>query len=398
MGGKRMVGVACRLVAAAAALSLALTGSALAATPTAGRDGDRSTGVAEVERNGGHRGTVEALRTLVRQGVPGATAEVREGRRVRTVTVGVGNLRTAEPRSTRDRYRVGSITKTFVATVLSQLEAEGRLSLDDTVDRWLPGVVQGNGHDGSGITVRALLDHTSGVYDYTSDEEFARAHLLEDGFLRHRYDTLPPERLVAVAMGHEPLFAPGTSWGYSNTNYILAGMVIEEVTGASYADEIRRRVIDPLDLEATSVPGTRVTMPRPSGRAYSKLDPTGTGRTHDVTRLNPSIAGAAGEMISSSADLNRFYSALLGGRILPAEQLARMKSVIEVRDGLGYGLGLTRTELSCGVVVWGHGGGVHGSVSQAVTTEDGKHSLAYNLNSDWVGDGQGVVEAEFCRG
>ncbi|WP_044381560.1 serine hydrolase domain-containing protein [Streptomyces cyaneogriseus] len=374
--------------ATAAALTAALTAS-LAGTATAAPDRD------------GHDATRRALRAAVADGVPGATATARDGHRTWTATAGVGDLRTGEPRSARDRYRVGSITKTFVATVVLQLEAEGRLSLDDTVEEWLPGLVRGNGHDGSRITLRHLLNHTSGVYDYTADEEFARTYFLADGFLRHRYDTVPPERLVAVAMSHRPDFAPGASWTYSNTNYVLAGLVVEKATGRPWGEEVRRRIIAPLHLRATSVPGTRVTVPAPSGRAYSKLAPTAEGPSYDVTELNPSLATAAGEMISDSADLTRFYSALLRGRLLPPAQLAEMTATVrtdESDESDRYGLGLMKRELDCGVTVWGHGGGIHGSSSEAVTTRDGRHALALNFNGDWSGDSEAVIEAEFCGG
>ncbi|MFG2686070.1 serine hydrolase domain-containing protein [Streptomyces sp. NPDC048405] len=344
----------------------------------------------------GHDATRRALKAAVADGVPGVTATARDGHRTWSRTEGVGDLGTGEPRSERDRYRVGSITKTFVATVVLQLEAEGRLSLDDTVDEWLPGVVEGNGNHGDRITLRQLLNHTSGIYNYTADEEFARTHFARDGFLQHRYDTVTPRQLVAIATAHEPDFAPGADWKYSNTNYILAGMVIEEATGHPYAEEVRRRIIDPLKLRATSVPGTRIGLPRPSSRAYSKLAESATGPTYDVTRLNPSMAGSAGEMISDSADLNRFYTALLRGRLLPAKQLAEMTTTVPAMPGASYGLGLIKRELDCGVTVWGHGGGIHGSSSEAVTTRDGRHALAFNFNGDWSGDSDAVIEAEFC--
>ncbi|MFD8174194.1 MULTISPECIES: serine hydrolase [unclassified Streptomyces] len=367
------------VTACAVALSAALAAPAVAAPATDGHDATR-----------------RALKAAVADGVPGVTATARDGHRTWSRTEGVGDLGTGEPRSERDRYRVGSITKTFVATVVLQLEAEGRLSLDDTVDEWLPGVVEGNGNHGDRITLRQLLNHTSGIYNYTADEEFARTHFARDGFLEHRYDTVTPRQLVAIATAHEPDFAPGTDWRYSNTNYILAGMVIEEATGRPYAEEVRRRIIDPLKLRATSVPGTRVSLPRPSSRAYSKLAESATGPTYDVTRLNPSMAGSAGEMISDSADLNRFYTALLRGRLLPAKQLAEMTTTVPAMPGASYGLGLIKRELDCGVTVWGHGGGIHGSSSEAVTTRDGRHALAFNFNGDWSGDSDAVIEAEFC--
>ena len=371
------------VAATAVALTAALAAPALAAE----RPGDD------------HGATRQAVRAAVKDGVPGVTLTAQDGRRGWSTTAGVGNLRTGAPRSADDRFRVGSITKTFVATVLLQLEAEGRLSLDDKVEKWLPGVVHGNGHDGARITLRQLLNHTSGIFNYTADETFGRTYFLKDGFFQHRYDSKSPAQLVAIAMAHRPDFAPGASWKYSNTNYVLAGMVIEKATGRTYAEEIRRRVIDPLDLDATSVPGTRVTVPQPSSRAYSKLAETATGPTYDVTRLNPSLASSAGEMISDSADLNRFYRALLKGDLLPAKQLKEMKTTVttagEYPDS-GYGLGLVDHKLSCGVHVWGHDGGIHGSSSVAVTTADGRHSVAFNFNGDWSGDSDAVIEAEFC--
>ncbi|MES5821078.1 serine hydrolase domain-containing protein [Streptomyces sp. RG80] len=370
------------VAATAAALSVALAAPALAASPA----------------GGDHDATRQALQAAVKDGVPGVTATAKDKHGTWSATPGVGDLRTGQPRSAHDRYRVGSITKTFVSTVLLQLEAEGRLSLDDKVAKWLPGLVTGNGHDGRRITLRQLLNHTSGIFNYTADEEFGRTYFLKDGFLEHRYDTKAPAELVAVAMTHKPDFAPGTSWNYSNTNYVLAGLVIEKVTGRPYGEEVGRRILKPLGMTATSVPGTRVTLPRPSSRAYSKLAETATGPTYDVTKLNPSLAYAAGEMISDSPDLNRFYSALLKGRLLPPEQLKEMKNTVTAEEypNAGYGLGLIDRKLSCGVHVWGHDGGIHGSNSVAVTTADGRHSLAFNFNGDWSGDSEAVIEAEFC--
>ncbi|MFE7274345.1 serine hydrolase domain-containing protein [Streptomyces sp. NPDC057623] len=369
------------VAATAVALSVALVAPAVAATPAGA---------------GGHDATRKAMEAAVDAGVPGVTATAKDGHGTWSATEGVGNLRTGKPRSADDRYRVGSITKTFVATVLLQLEAEGRLSLDDSVEKWLPGLVRGNGHDGSRVTLRQLLNHTSGIFNYTADEGFGETYFLKDGFFEHRYDTNKPEELVALAMTHEPDFAPGTSWNYSNTNFVLAGMVIEKATGRPYGEEIRARVIKPLHLTATSVPGTRVTVPGPSSRAYSKLAETATGPTYDVTKINPSLAYAAGEMISNSTDLTRFYTALLRGRLLPREQLKEMTTTVPVNGATGYGLGLMKTELSCGVSVWGHGGGIHGSISEAVTTKDGRRSLAFNFNGDWSGETGAVIEAEFC--
>jgi D-alanyl-D-alanine carboxypeptidase len=369
-----------RTVLAATAVA-ALTATALAAPAVA----------ATAPQKRDHRATQQALDAAVEAGVPGAVAQARSGRSGWTGTAG--------ERGGKDRYRVGSITKTFVATVLLQLQAEGRLDLDDPVEKWLPGTVRGNGHDGRKITVRQLLNHTSGVYSVTSDPGFQQK-VFGPEFLKHRYDTWTPEQLVAIAMTHEPDFAPGTGWNYSNTNYVLAGMVIEKATGRPYGKEVERRIIKPLHLRATSVPGTSVTMPKPSSRAYSTLsiDPNAT-KTYDVTELNPSLAHAAGEMISDSNDLQTFYRALLKGKLLPKAELREMTQAVPVSAEMPevrYGLGLMRQKLSCGKEVWGHGGGIHGSTSEAVSTRDGEHSLALNFNADWTGDTQSVIEAEFC--
>ncbi|MFJ6566133.1 serine hydrolase domain-containing protein [Streptomyces sp. NPDC091292] len=348
-------------------------------------------------RTDDHSATRRAMEANVRAGVPGVTALARDDKGTWKAATGVGDRTTGAPRGTGDRYRVGSITKTFVATVLLQLEAEGRLSLDDKVDRWLPGVVRGNGHDGGKITVRQLLNHTSGIYNYTADEGFGRTYFLHDGFMEHRYDSLAQRDLVRIAMDHRPDFDPGTSWNYSNTNYVLAGMIIEKITGRPYGDAVRERIVKPLGLRSTTVPGNDTGVPRPSSRAYSKLsdDPAAT-EIYDVTELNPSLASSAGEMISTSKDLTRFYTALLRGQLLPKKQLNEMTTTIEIQPGIGYGLGLMSEKTSCGTEIWGHGGGIHGSSSGAVTTRDGRHALAYNLNGDWAGDSAAIQEAEFC--
>ena len=363
----------------AVALTAVLAGPAVAASPATD-----------------HAATRAAVEAAVRDGVPGVTVTARDAHGTWSTTAGVGDTRTNRPRSAHDRYRVGSVTKTFVATVMLQLEAEGRLSLDDTVEKWLPGVVHGHGHDGSRITLRQLLNHTSGIFNYTEDDHFLNTYFVKDGFFKHRYDPKTPEDLLAMAMSHRPNFEPGTSWSYSNTNYLVAALVIEKVTGHSYGQEIHDRIIAPLHLTATSVPGTRTTVPRPSSRAYSKFSGSATDPSYDVTYLNPAIAYGSGEMISDSADLGRFYRALLTGRLLPPQQLKEMKTTVQVADHARYGLGLMDRTLSCGVHVWGHDGGILGSVTEAVTTADGSHSLAFNLNGDWVGDTDTVIEAEFC--
>ncbi|MYZ36243.1 MULTISPECIES: serine hydrolase domain-containing protein [unclassified Streptomyces] len=373
-----------------AAVALASTALVAPSVASTGPDGTAAA----------HRATQEALDAAVEEGVPGALARAEDRKGVWNGNAGVADRTTGRERLPQDRFRVGSITKTFVATVLLQLEAEGRVDLDDTVDSVLPGVVRGNGHDGRRITLRQLLNHTSGVFNYTEDEELQQK-IFGDGFFEHRYDTREPRELVDIALAHRPEFAPGTGWSYSNTNFILAGMAVEKLTGRPYATEIERRILRPLGLRATTVPATDPRMPQPSGRAYSTLSPDPAAPVHDVTELNPSVAGAAGGMISNPADLNRFYSALMKGRLLPKQQLKEMRTTVSMGDeappAYRYGLGLQVQELPCGETVWGHGGGINGSSSAAVTTADGRHSLSLNFNADRTGDAGAVVEAEFCE-
>lgn len=371
--------VAAGLVAGLAATALAAP--AMAATPVS---------TAGPKPSHAHAGTQQALDAAVAGGVPGAVAQARDEQGRWTGTAGV--------RKGVDRFRVGSITKTFTATVLLQLQAEGRVDLDDPVEKWLPGVVRGNGNDGSGITVRQLLNHTSGIYSYTEDPAF-QERVFGPGFLTHRYDTWTPRQLVDVAMAHRPDFAPGASWNYSNTNFVLAGMIIEKITGRPYEQAVENRIIKPLKLRATSAPGTQSRMPQPNSGAFSKLSRSTEGPTYDVTDLNPSIAGAAGEMISDANDLQTFYRALLKGRLLPPAELKEMTTTVQVSPDFPqarYGLGLMWQRLGCGKEIWGHGGGIHGSTSEAYATRDGEHSLAANFNADHTGNTQSVLDAEFC--
>lgn len=347
-----------------------------------------------------HEATRTALRDLVEKGgLPGVAAKVQKGKEGWFAAAGHADTATGRERSPGDHFRGASITKTFVATVLLQLEAEGRLSLDDTVERWLPGLVQGNGYDGDQITLRRLLDHTSGIANYTDDPAFVH-DAAGPGFPEHRYDTHTPEELVAIALKYPPLPDPETKPVYSNTNFVIAGMVVEKATGRSYAQEITRRIIRPLKLRGTSFPGTSPHMPKPHPVGYSRLHQEAPDApVHDATEQNMTWLGAAGDVISTSGDLNRFQRALANGRLLPPKQMAKMFDEVPAGGGLGYGLGVEFAQLSCGVKVVGKSGRTNGSLSAMVGTQDGKHQLTFNINGDWLPDPSlyiNVIEAEFC--
>ncbi len=329
----------------------------------------------------------QALDALGDAGVSGTLARVRDEKGRWAGASGVGDLRTGEPVPVNGRFRIGSITKTFVATVLLQLESERRLDLDDSVERHLPGLVP----NGRNISIRQMLNHTSGIYNYTD-----AMPLDGEEFLKIRFKYYSPRELVKIATAHEPNFPPGQGWSYSNTNYILAGLVIEKVTGKTYGSEIQRRILRPLGLRDTSIPGRSTAVPGPHSHGYLLLD----DRTVDVTRLKPSWAWAAGEMISTTADLNRFFAALLGGKLLRPSQLAAMKTVVPVEEGFGYGLGLIGGDLPCGGKAWGHSGGIHGYLTESLQTEDGRAQVSISINpltGEGLGEALGnLVETALC--
>lgn len=346
-----------------------------------------------------HPATQGAMDAAVRAGVPGITAEARDVEGGWKSASGVGDLRTGVPRGSNDRFRVSSISDTFVATVLLQMEAEKRLDLDDAVARHLPGLLSGFGNYGSEITVRQLLNHTSGLFDYLADPTYAETYLEGEGYLRHRFDTLTPEQRVKVALSHVPLFAPGARHSFSTTNDVLAALIVEKVAARSYEDEVRDRILEPLGLRATSFPGNKVRLPRPASRSYSRLFASQPDRIDDVTEVNGSQNWGSGDIISSAADLNRFYAALMRGKLLPPRQLKEMKTTIDNPDfpGASYGLGIERFQLSCGTTLWYHDGGMVGWLTLAATTEDGRHQLTLDYNANWGAETiLPIVSAEFC--
>ncbi|MFG2484532.1 serine hydrolase domain-containing protein [Streptomyces virginiae] len=305
-----------------------------------------------------------ALDGLVRDdGMPAALASVqdRDGR-TRTYTAGVGDLATGSKVPRDGQVRIGSNTKAFTAVVVLQLVGEGRIGLDTMVETYLPDLVRGEGIDGRRIKVRELLQHTSGLPDYS-------VHI-DDDEIRNRY--VEPRELLDIALRHKADAKPGETWGYSNTNYLLAGLIVQKVTGRPLAEEIDRRIIKRIGLRHTYFPAPgemTIREPHPHGYHRNPAD----GPLRDFTEMDPSWAGAAGQLISTNSDLNRFFTALLAGRLLPAAQLAQMRTTVPAgTSGLRYGLGLTSRPLSCGGVYWGHGGDIAGYETRGGVTDDGR--------------------------
>ncbi|MFD1936911.1 MULTISPECIES: serine hydrolase domain-containing protein [Nonomuraea] len=351
-----------------------------------------------------HAEVQRALDSAVAGGAPGMVAEVRDRRGRWFGSAGVSDTETGQKRRPYERFRIGSATKAFTATVILRLAAEDKLSLDDTVEEWLPGLVQGNGYDGREITVRQLLNHTSGIFNYGNDPEFF-AKGVGAAWFEHRYDTYTPEQLVRIGLATPPPFKPGEAFLYSNTNYFLAALIVEKATGRTFAQELTRTVLRPLGLTGTSLPGTDPKIDGPHPAHYSTLfSADATPKIYDATEMDQSFAWAAGGIISTTGDLQRFFGALLGGRLLPADQQREMFTTVPTTGPVPwipdtrYGLGVFSQKLPCGVTVWGNAGATYGSWTYAMGSRDGEHLLTSQLNGDWSGLSvfTDVLSAEFC--
>jgi D-alanyl-D-alanine carboxypeptidase len=326
---------------------------------------------------------------LVRDGAPGALAEVRTPTRTRRAAAGVSQRQPRVPLRATDRWRVASLTKSFVATVMLELAAESKLSLDDTVDHWLPGLVP----NGSAITVGELLNHTSGLFNYTEADDWGPTVLADP----HRIWL--PKELVAFADLHASYFPPGTDWHYSNTNYVLLGLIIEAATGRSIGDELRDRIFQPLGLTATSWP----TGPDDSGLVHGYVGratlQTLSGLVDATSILNPSWLWAAGALVSNSDDVTTFYAQLLSGHLLRPDLVTAMETVTPpARD---YGLGLMRFDTPCGRG-FGHEGDFNAYRTVAVSRPNGSRDAVVMVNIDetyvsWD-ELEAMAEVAVCRG
>ncbi|MGH3242475.1 MAG: serine hydrolase domain-containing protein [Spirillospora sp.] len=390
-----------------ALVAVAAVSSAVAACVPAGADSpDRSPRP--------HEMTQAALNEIVRQGTPGVIAQTRDARGRWNGRAGVGDLFGDRKRDINDRFRIASVTKPFTATALLKLEARRTLLLDDSIEKWLPGVVRGKNYRPEHITVRHLLNHTSGIFDYNMDDGF-RAKYAGGEFDKNRHRRWFPGELVDIALAHPANFQPEQGsrpgkpgrWDYSDTNYILAGMIIEKATGGTYQEAIDRLIIKPLKLHGTSVPGTSPLLPRPHARHYSTLFEDGPDpKVRDVTEFSPTVAFSAGQLISTVGDVNTFMARLLGGELLPAAQQRALLDAVPVDGDKGhggpedaYGLGIRHFKLKKGCWAWGHGGMIPGSATRTMATVRGRHVLTMNRNGDW-GDQKledTAVQAEFCE-
>jgi D-alanyl-D-alanine carboxypeptidase len=320
----------------------------------------------------------EAADNLVAAGVPGVVLVVRDGDRTIRVSSGYGNLAKGTPIRVTDRFRVASLTKTFVATVVLQLVGEGTLALDDTVEQWLPGLFP----DGDAISVHQLLNHTSGIYDAQNDPAILAPYLAGD--LTH---FTPPRMLVEVAAAHELLFPPGSNWSYSNANYFVLGLIVEAATGHKIGFELRHRIFRRLELRDTTFPRSpRIAGPHAHGYFLFGQPPL-----QDFTVFSPSLFWAGGAIVSTAGDIARFYRALLRGRLLRQGLLEEMLTIDPVAldpsgSGSGFGLGLQREgRFPCGEA-WGHDGELPGFEAFAWSTRHSTHQVVVLINTSGLSE------------
>ncbi|GAA2997860.1 serine hydrolase domain-containing protein [Actinokineospora diospyrosa] len=344
-------------IGAAAVLVAVPTATAVADSQVDSRVGNRSDGALR-----------ESLDALVRSGVTGVVVRVDDGRRVQTIGRGVTTVDPPRPIGTSADFRIASVTKSFVATIVLQLVDEGKARLTDTVERLLPGVVP----NGRGISLRQLLNHTSGLYNYTDDQTWLSTALANPS------RSWTGRELVAVAVSHPPVSQPGAQWAYNNTNYVLAGLIAERLTGRPLARLVTDRITGPLGLRDTYfATDTRV---RPGHIHGYQPNPDGTYT--DTTTWSPTMAGAAGAMVSTPQDVSRFYRALLSGDLLAQPRLRDMLTTVDVpeRHG-GYGLGIYYIDTPCGRV-WGHAGDFPGYHTIAYQDRTGRRSATLMVATD----------------
>jgi D-alanyl-D-alanine carboxypeptidase len=295
---------------------------------------------------------------------------------------GSADVRRDVPISARDRFRVGSVTKTFTATVMLKLVGQGKIGLGDSVEKWLPGLVP----NGDQITVRELLNHTSGLADYCNVPPSSTLCIPPPAEMARRWS---PRQLVAIGTSAPATFPPGQGWSYTNTGYVMLGMIIEKVTGKPISAEYRSKILAPIGLHRTQLStGPRMTGPHSHG--YDVM--SASDWPLDVTETSPSIAWSAGGIVSTPDDLARFMRALLSGRLLAPALMREMKRAtpgsLAGPSPLGgggqgsYGLGLIHYTWSRACGVWGHTGDFPGYHTMALSTSNGRRGAAIYVNSD----------------
>ena len=328
--------------------------------PSKQASSSRQTGKSKASERRDLKATIQ---TLVDNGYPGALAAKtdKDGNAV-GATAGKGNLSTGEAPPLDGEVRIASNTKTFVAVLIMKMVEEGKVKLDEPIETYLPGIVKGQGVDGKKITVRQLLQHTSGLPDFG------------DGQLDYfaiRNDYVSPRDVLDGVLSRPAQFAPGAKFQYNNANYVVLGLLAERVAKRPIAEQIEAKIVKPLGLKHTYMPG-------PGEKAIRGKHPHGyhtrdgkPGKLEDITEADPSWEWAAGSMISTPSELNKFMQSVFDGSLLSQASIAEMKKSVPAPEmGGEYGLGLIGHKSSCGVV-WGHSGNNPGYHSLSAVRSDG---------------------------
>ncbi|RLU79717.1 serine hydrolase [Streptomyces griseocarneus] len=324
------------------------------------------------------------------QASAGPGAAVHAGNRAGSWDLHSGTADTKVKRAigSDDQFRIASQTKTFTSVVVLQLVDEGKVELDAPIERYLPGVVTGNGYDGTKISVRQILQHTSGIPD-----KFGAPRANPDGTYNLR-------EVVRAALTNPPQFPPGTSWVYSNINFLVAGLLIEQITGMPAGDAIDARIIKPLGLTRTAYPrggDRKLDAPYLPGYMGARVGPFFIwGEATFAEELT--LYATAGAMASTEENLVTFEQALADGKLVSPAMLAQMRKTVPMIGwpaNMGYGLGLMRLDLSCGGQAWGHLGDLKtGHSSGTFATDDGRHAALVTNGLLYVGPAKKTERAE----
>ena len=288
---------------------------------------------------------------------------------------GLGNLESKAAMRPDDRFRAGSAMKPFVAVVTLQLVEEGLFSLDDPLPALAPDATAAKFADSDKITVRMLLNHTSGIGEWLTQAMYGE-------IAANPKRVWKVEEFLDVAAKEGPVFAPGQGWAYNNTEYLLLGLVIEQATGSSWREEVRQRIIEPLKLENTLLPEPGdPSMPGDHAHGYLFIE----GKMADFTEVDPSMAGACGghALITTTTDLARFIQAVLAGELFKNDQtLNEMLTFVDVElvEG-GYGLGLMKFIIPGDIEVIGHTGGTAGFHVEAFQVPSRGITFALGVNT-----------------
>ena len=319
----------------------------------------------------------KAVEAFVDAGFAGLQMRVHDDRGVWAGSAGVREAGGLTPPPAHGHFWAGSVAKTFTATLVLQLVAEGRLRLDGPVAQHLPGLPLDER-----ITPRMLLQHTSGLFNYTGeyypDGTFAPGiPATGKEWVESRLRAYRPWELVGLALAKPSRFEPGTGWSYSNTNYTLAALLIEQVGGGTYGVQMQRRILGPLRLRGTVLAGDVTDLPEPYAHGYYRYQDGDEWKAVDVSRQNLSMLLGAGGAISTTRDLHLFFSALNSGKLLPASLLAEMRRPSEP---VGYGLGVFAQDLGAAGVVYHHNGGAPGGYGALMySTPDGSKTMTAGL-------------------